>query len=94
MASALQQPTYRVCAQCKTQLKSDKGVLFCTAQQAVGRSHCSAVVCIQVGNLGCVGSVEVAEFLRGCSDLYDVESETGFFKSLGASVVTAKQNME
>lgn len=40
------------------------------------------------------GTVEVAEFLRGCSDLYDVESETGFFKSLGASVVTAKQNME
>lgn len=40
------------------------------------------------------GTVEVAEFLRGCSDLYDVESETGFFKSLGASVATAKQNME
>lgn len=42
----------------------------------------------------CAGTNEVAEFLRGCSDLYDVESETGFFKSLGASVATAKQNME
>ncbi|KAA6429701.1 MAG: phox domain-containing [Trebouxia sp. A1-2] len=40
------------------------------------------------------GTNEVAEFLRGCSDLYDVESETGFFKSLGNSVATAKQNME
>ena len=40
------------------------------------------------------GSVEVAEFLRGCSDQYDVESETGFFKSLGASVANAKQSME
>lgn len=40
------------------------------------------------------GCVEVAEFLKGCSDLYDVENETGFFKSLGASVANAKQNME
>ena len=38
--------------------------------------------------------MEVAEFLRGCSDLYDVESDTGFFKTLGASVAVANQNMK
>lgn len=62
-------------------------------QQLVGVSQLLHVY-VTTNTAGCAGSVEVAEFLRGCSDLYDVESETGFLKSLGASVATAKHNME
>ena len=75
---------------CKGNLR---GILAVAAQLSSGQSHRCVFACGFISWI-CVGSVEVAEFLRGCSDLYDVESETGFFKSLGASVVTAKQNME